>query len=209
MAHAVQVDRHTDIEPLAGAADGQDADSVAELVEGLGLSDRETAFVLAYTIGPTTRFNATASVKSFANHKTDASAAVYGATLLSRNKVKDACRRVWQAISSLEPIKARLEADSTVDAPALLAQCLVRDEDNRLVLDWDKAVSTGLTRYIRKVTPTRQGDSIELLDPHRAAELVGKFAGAFVQRIALSRDTDLSTLTEEQLRAIADGRTPE
>jgi hypothetical protein len=177
-----------------------------DLLQGLDLNARQEQFVVAYCCGPHA-FNGQRAYQSAYPNSSDTAARTNASLLLTRANVREGVRKLCASLNgNLEPIKLRLQRDAEVDASALLEECWTKDDDGRKVLDWSKAKACGLTRFIRKVTPTRQGDSIELLDPHRAAELVGKFAGAFVQRVRLEDGRDLASLSDEQLKALADGR---
>ncbi|HOG48005.1 MAG TPA: terminase small subunit [Anaerolineae bacterium] len=78
----------------------------------------------------------------------------------------------------------------------------------QIVLDVDKLTDPQFSRLVRKFADSpRNGLSVELHDPVRALELIGKDLGRFRDTIDV-REVDLSKLNDEQLERIAKGEDP-
>jgi phage terminase small subunit len=76
-----------------------------------------------------------------------------------------------------------------------------------LSLDFDKLKANGKGHLIRKVYQTKYGTRIELADPDVAQQLIGKHLGLFVDRTE-NLNIDLSNLSNDQLKRIANGESP-
>lgn len=78
----------------------------------------------------------------------------------------------------------------------------------QIVLDVDKLTDPQFSRLVRKFADSsKNGLSVELHDPVRALELIGKDLGRFKETVDV-RSIDLSKLNDEQLERIANGEDP-
>jgi hypothetical protein len=101
---------------------------------------------------------------------------------------------------------ARLNDEASADYTQL-ARCYIQQGERR-ILDWRKVRRLGLGHLIKKVTPTKWGDSVELYDSQRAKELIGKSRGLWIERHQHSVLGPLEHYDDEQLARIARGEEP-
>lgn len=172
---------------------------------GLELTTKQRRFVLAYT--GEARWNA-AQAARLAGY---AWPVKQGPQQLGKTSVRSAVERLTEAEHmGRAELLARFAAEGRVDA-SLLAECyrddVVRDDDGavlvvRRVIDWEKIRAYGLGPLIRKVTPTKYGDSIEFTDTQRAKEMIGKALQVFGSDTSITLNVDPSKLTNEELDSL-------
>jgi phage terminase small subunit len=130
-----------------------------------------------------------------------------GQRLLHEPEVHAALKAKVEAVGvETADVLRRLVMHAFTD-PSLLAACFIM-EGGRRVLDWNRVYRVGLGPLIRRVTPTRHGDSVELVDSQKALELIGKHLGMFTERIRLEGDIDVSVLSDAQLQMLIKGEDP-
>jgi phage terminase small subunit len=78
----------------------------------------------------------------------------------------------------------------------------------RRIVDWDKLKASGLGHLVRKITPTRHGDALELHDAMVALTMLGKFRRLFAESIEFRPRFDVKELSTEHLKALLAGRDP-
>ena len=143
-----------------------------------------------------------------------------GRRLLREPEVKEAISaKTRRAAVEADQILARLAEQAFADG-SLLAECYVDEsvargasdgspvsqQPGRKILDWQKVRALGLGHLIRKITPTKYGEAVEIYDAQRALELLGRYLSLWSDRIQVEASVDLSQLSDEQLQDIAAGK---
>jgi hypothetical protein len=138
--------------------------------------------------------------------------------LLKRDDIQAAIRawlrpRILSGERILDLLSKQGETDAT-QFESCYKTVVIEDPDTGKTIaqrriDWDRVRELGLGKLVRSVKQTKFGESIEFHDPQRALELVGKFHSLFADRLKVETvGDDLSTLSDDQLKALAKGEAP-
>jgi hypothetical protein len=88
--------------------------------------------------------------------------------------------------------------------------CMVVDpETGRRVLDRDEVERRGVGHLIAKVTPTKFGDAVEMIDTLGALVKLGQFHKLFTDRVEVQLSPEMiDSLSESELAEVVAGKTP-
>jgi hypothetical protein len=160
------------------------------------LTRTQWRFVNAY-LGPA-RFNATkaAWLIGFRNKTT---VRVHGHRLYTHVNVQaEIARRLEAEVMDRHEVMARLREQVQTGLTAL-RDCFVTQKDGRRTLDLDKVHRLGYGHLIRKITPTKYGDSVEMYDGQTALIRLGMKHGLFADKLITAEDVDVTKLSDEKL----------
>lgn len=168
-----------------------------------GLTGRQRRFVLAY-IG-----EAQGNASEAARIAGYASPMQRGHEAVRNREVRAAidrylAQRAATADEAVDVLTAHLRAD-----PTALLGCLVEDVVDvdgvpvvRQRFDVQEIKRRGLGRLVKKITPTKQGYSIELHDAQAAAVTLCKIRGLLGSDTSISLNVDPSKLSNEELDSL-------
>jgi hypothetical protein len=173
-----------------------------------GLSLTQQKFVLAYVgecKGNMTRAAEKAGLSPYRQN---------GSRMLTSAVVKRAIQRF---VAPLVPPSEMFLSElvevaflNTADIIGLTRETQTREGDKTIIrydIDVDEINRRGYGRFIKSITPTKHGYSIQFHDKLKAIELLGKFRGLWMDK-QVNLNFNIEDATPEQLQAIASGRDP-
>lgn len=173
----------------------------------MALSNKQRAFVAHYV----THWNASAAARAAGY-----SAKTAGAIGHENLKKPEIAAAIQQRLDELTMRADEVLVRLTAHARASLADVLrlpdveTADADARAAwaIDLVKAQQTGAIHAIKTIKHGQYGDTIELHDPLRPLELLGKYHKLFGDDSGILKYLDLSKLSRDQLQRIAAGENP-
>lgn len=177
-----------------------------------GCTDRERQWVDAY-VG-IANWNATEAARLCGYKDPEVS----GWRMKQSSAVQNAIRRLTESRAMQAGELLAILARQANLNPVQFAECYrtewAQDKDGNLtspyrVVDWEQVRALGLGPLIKAVKQTRHGETVEFVDPQRAAELIGRALGLFADRLRVEGELDLSKLTDEELIALKRGKRPQ
>lgn len=180
----------------------------------MALNYRMKAFVEDYC----RHFNATRAAK--AAHYSEKTAYSYGQQLLKKLEIQEAIKtRIAELTMSEDEFMVRIAEDGRADMGEFVT---IRkrmtqepidpdDPDSELIwvrsqeLEIDPEAIKSKGRIVKRLSMTKYGPSIELVDSLAARIKIGEMLGKFVTKHEIKHEIDWSKLTEEQLKRIVEG----
>jgi hypothetical protein len=171
------------------------------------LDPLEADFVVAYasTPGPSGAIKAAAKITDESLSR--AELRQIAADMLSRPHVVKAVDQLSSCFAGNPGEVLAAITDQAFPDMEAIQSCFIIHDGGYKTWDWQRAFECGAAAFVKKVTPTKQGDSVEFYDRIRALETLGKYHGLWdTQPDVQVNNFDLSKLSEAQLRAIASGK---
>jgi len=156
-----------------------------------GLAVKQLRFVEEYPKD----WNATAAAKRAGY--SEKTAYSQGQRLLKHVEVKAAIdERIRQLTMSADEVLLRLAQHARADLSDVV------DDDK--TLNWKRAREAGKTHLIKTLSVTDKGERVQLHDPQRALELIGRAQGLFIDKVEHSGAVRVEGARQELEEALAD-----
>jgi hypothetical protein len=171
------------------------------------LPEKEVDFVLCYACNPGPSGAIKAAAEISPEGLTKSELRQVAAEMLSNPEVKKAIDKLAKCFTTNPgEVLSAISDQAFPDLEAVQA-CYIDHGNGLRTWDWKKAFENGAAAFVRKVTPTKNGDAVEFHDRIRALETLGKYHGLWDDKPNVQvNNFDLSKLSEDQLRAMAAGK---
>lgn len=162
----------------------------------MSLTNKQKAFIEEYLKD----YNATRAAERAGYGGDDSTLAAIGSENLRKPKIASRIRhRLRESAMTADEVQMRLAEQ----ARGTYASYITPEGG----VDVAQMVEDGKVHLIKRMRDTKYGMDIEFYDSQKALQLIGRAHGMFKDRVN-AYDIDVSELSDEQLRRIADGEDP-